>query len=115
MLNHIDILGRLCADPELRMTSGDVACCTTVLAVERDYKNQAGERETDFVSVVAWRGTAEFICRNFQKGQMMAVTGRLQIRSWTDRDGNKKTVSEVVADNVYFARPKPNQAVEVDD
>ena len=116
MLNCIDLMGRLCADPELRMANGDVAVTTFPIAVERDYKNQVGERETDFISIVAWRGTAEFIARNFSKGQMIAVTGRLQNRTWTDKDGNKKTVSEIIADNVYFAGPKPNHAVdEYDD
>ena len=115
MLNHIDLLGRLCADPELRMTSGDVAVSTFTLAVERDYKSQNGQREADFITITCWRGTAEFVSRNFVKGQMMAVTGRLQNRQYIDKDGNKRTVSEIIADNVYFAGPRPDQMAEVDD
>lgn len=108
MLNRIDLLGRLTADPELRMTSGDVAVSTFTLAVERDYKSQNGQREADFITITCWRGTAEFVSRNFSKGQMMAVTGRLQNRQYTDKDGNKRTVSEIIADNVYFAGPRPD-------
>jgi single-strand DNA-binding protein len=112
VLNRIDLLGRLTADPELRMTSGDVAVTTFTLAVERDYKNQSGERESDFFTVTCWRGTAEFASRNFSKGQMMAVTGRLQNRQYTDKEGNKRTVSEIIAENVYFAGPKPGAKFE---
>lgn len=115
MLNRIDLLGRLTADPELRMTSGDVAVSTFTLAVERDYKSQNGQREADFITITCWRGTAEFVSRNFSKGQMMAVTGRLQNRQYTDKDGNKRTVSEIIADNVYFAGPKPTAAEFQDD
>lgn len=108
MLNRVTILGRLTADPELRMTNGDVAVTTFTLAVERDYKNSGGQREADFINVVAWRGTGEFAARNFVRGQMMAVAGRLQNRQYTDKDGNKRTVSEIIADNVYFAGPRPD-------
>ena len=103
MLNHITIMGRLVADPELRTTPGGVTVATVRLAVDRDFKNkQTGERETDFINVVAWRQTAEFISRYFAKGRMAVVEGRLQIRPYTDRDGNKRTAAEVVAENSYF-------------
>lgn len=103
MLNHIVIMGRLVADPELRTTPSGVSVATVRLAVDRDFKNkQTGERETDFINVVAWRQTAEFISRYFTKGRMAVVEGRLQIRPYTDRDGNKRTAAEVVAENFYF-------------
>ena len=103
MLNHITIMGRLVADPELRTTPGGVTVATVRLAVDRDFKNkQTGERETDFINVVAWRQTAEFVSRYFAKGRMAVVEGRLQIRPYTDRDGNKRTAAEVVAENFYF-------------
>ncbi len=103
MLNHIVIMGRLVADPELRTTTSGVMVATVRLAVDRDFKNkQTGEKETDFINVVAWRQTAEFISRYFTKGRMAVVEGRLQIRPYTDRDGNKRTAAEVVAENFYF-------------
>ena len=103
MLNRIVIMGRLVADPELRTTPGGVAVATVRLAVDRDFKNkQTGEKETDFINVVAWRQTAEFVSRYFTKGRMAVVEGRLQIRPYTDRDGNKRTAAEVVAENFYF-------------
>lgn len=106
-LNHCTIMGRLVADPELRATPGGVSVCTIRLAVDRDFKNkQTGERETDFINVVMWRTTAEFVSRNFAKGRMAVVDGRLQIRPYTDRDGNKRTAAEVVAENVYFGDSK---------
>ena len=103
MLNHIVIMGRLVADPELRTTPTGTAVATIRLAVDRDFKNkQTGEREADFISVVAWQQTAEFVSRYFAKGRMAIVEGRLQMRNYTDRDGNKRTAAEVVADHVYF-------------
>lgn len=103
MLNRIIIMGQLVADPELRTTPGGVTVATVRLAVDRDFRNkQTGERETDFINVVAWRQTAEFVSRYFAKGRMAVVEGRLQIRPYTDRDGNKRTAAEVVAENVYF-------------
>ena len=103
MLNRIVIMGRLVADPELRTTPSGVTVATVRLAVDRDFRNkQTGERETDFINVVAWRQTAEFMSRYFAKGRMAVVEGRLQIRPYTDRDGNKRTAAEVVAENVYF-------------
>lgn len=105
MLNHIAIMGRLTKDPELRRTSDGVAVTSFTVAVDRDFSNN-GEKETDFIDCVAWRGTGEFVERNFLKGKMIIVAGRLQIRSWTDKDGNKRKTAEVVADNVYFGDTK---------
>ena len=103
MLNHITIMGRLTRDPELRRTGSGVAVASFSLAVDRDFgKNENGERETDFLDCVAWRQTGEFVSKYFTKGRMAVVSGRLQIRSWTDKDGNKRRTAEVVADNVYF-------------
>ena len=104
MLNHIVIMGRLARDPELRHTQSGVAVASFRLAVDRDFKDKnTGERATDWIDVVAWRGTGEFVSRYFAKGRMAVVEGRLQMRDWTDKDGNRRTSAEVVADNVYFA------------
>ena len=103
MLNQIFLMGRLVADPALQTTPGGVPVCAIRLAVDRDYKNKDGERETDFINVVSWNNTAEFISRNLSKGRNIVVVGRLQIRNFTDRDGNKRTAAEVHAQNVYFA------------
>lgn len=103
MLNHIVIMGRLVRDPEMRRTAGGTAVASFRLAVDRDFPNkETGEREADFIDVVAWRQTGEFVSKHFTKGRMAVVSGRLQIRSWTDKDGQKRTAAEVVADNVYF-------------
>jgi len=102
MLNHIVLMGRLVRDPELRHTQNGVAVVSFTLAVDRDYKNQAGEKECDFVDITAWRSTAEFVSRYFGKGRMAVVSGRLQSRKWTDRDGNNRTSWEVQAESVYF-------------
>ena len=103
MLNHITIMGRLTRDPELRRTGSGVAVASFSVAVDRDFgRNENGEKETDFIDCVAWRNTAEFISKYASKGRMVVVSGRLQIRSWTDKDGNKRRTAEVVADNVYF-------------
>ena len=103
MLNHITIMGRLTRDPELRRTGTGVAVASFTVAVDRDFgKNENGEKETDFIDCVAWRNTAEFVSKYATKGRMVAVSGRLQIRGWTDKDGNKRRTAEVVADNVYF-------------
>ena len=107
MLNHIVLMGRLTRDPELRRTSTGVAVATFSLAVERDFGNSAtGEKETDFIDIVAWRNTAEFVSKYFTKGRMAVVSGRLQIRPWTDKEGNKRRSAEVIADNVYFGDSK---------
>lgn len=105
MLNKIVIMGRLSADPELRRTGAGVAVASFTVAVDRDFRNN-GEKETDFIECVAWRGTGEFVERNFSKGKMIVVSGRLQIRKWTDKDGNKRSTAEIVADNVYFGDSK---------
>ena len=103
MLNHITIMGRLTRDPELRRTGSGIAVASFSLAVDRDFgKTENGERETDFIDCVAWRQTGEFVSKYFTKGRMAVVSGRLQIRSWNDKDGNKRRTAEVVADNVYF-------------
>ena len=102
MLNKIFIMGRLTRDPELRRTQSGTPVTSFSLAVDRDFKSQSGEKETDFIDVVAWRATAEFVAKYFTKGRMAVVEGRLQIRDWQDRDGNKRRSAEVVADNVYF-------------
>ena len=106
MLNHIVIMGRLTRDPELRRTGSGVAVASFTVAVDRDYAPNGGERETDFIDCVAWRQTGEFVSKYFQKGSMAVVSGRLQIRGWTDKDGNKRRTAEVVADNVYFGSSK---------
>ena len=107
MLNHITIMGRLTRDPELRRTGSGIAVASFTLAVDRDFgKNDNGERETDFIDCVAWRQTGEFVSKYFTKGRMAVVSGRLQIRSWTDKEGNKRRTAEVVADNVYFGDSK---------
>ena len=107
MLNHIAIMGRLTRDPELRRTGSGVAVTSFTLAVDRDYSGKDGnEKETDFIDCIAWRGTGEFVEKHFSKGQMAVVSGRLQIRGWTDKDGNKRRTAEVVADNVYFGEAK---------
>ena len=106
MLNKIFIMGRLTRDPELRRTQSGTAVTSFSLAVDRDFKSQSGEKETDFIDVVAWRSTAEFVAKYFTKGRMAVVEGRLQMRDWTDKDGNKRTSAEVVADNVYFGDSK---------
>lgn len=107
MLNHITIMGRLTRDPELRRTGSGLAVVSFAVAVERDFPNKdTGERETDFIDCVAWRQTGEFVSKYFAKGAMVVVSGRLQIRVWTDKDGNKRKTAEIVADNVYFGESK---------
>ncbi len=110
MLNKIIIMGRLTRDPELRRTGSGTAVTSFSLACDRDFKSQSGEKETDFIEVVAWKNTAEFVSKYFSKGRMAVVEGRLQIRDWTDNAGNKRTTAEVVADNVYFADSKRSES-----
>ena len=106
-MNQIVLMGRLTRDPELRHTQTGTAVTSFSLAIDRGYTpKDGGERQTDFIDIVAWRNTAEFVSKYFTKGQMAAVTGRLQIRDWTDKDGNKRKSAEVVADNVYFTESK---------
>lgn len=102
MLNKIIIQGRLCSDVELRRTNNGTAVASVTLAVDRDFKSQDGRREADFISVVAWRGVAEHLAKYLTKGRMAVVEGRLQMRDWTDKDGNKRRNAEVIADNLYF-------------
>ena len=107
MLNHITIMGRLTRDPELRRTGSGIAVASFTVAVDRDFGGRdGGEKETDFIDCVAWRPTGEFVSKYFTKGRMIVVSGRLQIRSWTDKDGNKRRTAEVVADNCYFGDSK---------
>jgi single-strand DNA-binding protein len=108
MLNQVAIMGRLTADPELRHTPGEIAVTTFTVAVNRSYVKQGAERQADFIDVVAWRNTAEFVCRYFKKGQMIAVTGSLQTRTYQDREGKNRKAVEVVADNVYFTESRGN-------
>ena len=112
MLNHITIMGRLTRDPELRRTGSGIPVTTFTLAVDRDFgsNKETGEKETDFIDIVTWRNTAEFVSKYFAKGRMAVVSGRLQIRNWNDKDGNKRRSAEVVADNVYFGDSKRDGA-----
>ena len=109
MLNHIVLMGRITRDPELRRTASGTPVATFPIAVDRDFKSENGEKETDFIDIVAWRNTAEFVSKYFTKGRMAVVSGRLQIRSWTDKDGNKRRSAEVVADNIYFGDSKKEE------
>ena len=110
MLNKIFIMGRLTRDPELRRTANSTPVTSFSLAVDRDFKSQSGEKSTDFIDVVAWRSTAEFVAKYFTKGRMAIVEGRLQIRDWKDKDGNNRRSAEVVADNIYFGDSKRDNA-----
>ena len=112
MLNNIVLMGRLTRDPELRRTQNGVAVASFTLACERDFAPQGESRETDFIDVVAWRYTAEFVEKYFQKGQMTVVTGRLQIRNWEDKEGNKRRSAEILADHVYFGETKRDKATQ---
>lgn len=107
MLNHIVIMGRLTRDPEMRRTGSGLAVASFCVAVDRDFPNkETGEKETDFINCVAWRQTGEFVSKYFTKGSLTVVSGRLQIRKWTDDNGNNRTTAEIVADNVYFGGSK---------
>ena len=109
MLNHITIMGRLTKDPEMRRTNSGVAVTSFTIACDRDF-GQNGEKETDFIEVTAWRNTAEFVSKYFTKGRMAVISGRLQIRKWEDKNGNKRNTAEVVADNVYFGDSKKDNS-----
>ena len=109
-LNRIVIMGRMTKDPELRRTGAGVAVASFTLAVDRDFKGQNGEKETDFIDVVVWRNTAEFVSKYFSKGRVAVVEGRLQLRDWQDKDGNKRRNAEIIADNVYFGDNKSDGA-----
>ena len=113
MLNHITIMGRLTRDPELRYTQSQTPVASFTLAVDRDYGSRdGGEKQTDFIDCVAWRSTAEFVSKYFQKGSMAVVSGRLQIRDWTDREGGKRRSAEVVVDNIYFGESRRRDSSE---
>lgn len=109
MLNHIVIMGRLTRDPELRYTQSQTPVASFTLAVDRDFKSDGGERQTDFIDCVAWRQSAEFVSKYFHKGSMAVVSGRLQLRDWTDKDGGKRRSAEVVTDNVYFGESRKTE------
>ncbi len=109
MLNHITLAGRLVRDPELRRTQNGTAVASFTLACERDFKNESGDREVDFIDCVAWRKTAELASGYFTKGRMAIVSGRMQIRGWTDKDGNRRRTAEILVDNIYFGDSKPTQ------
>ena len=111
MLNHITVMGRITRDIELRRTGSGIPVASFTVAVDRDFSGKdGGEKETDFIDCVAWRSTAEFVDKYFSKGRMIVVSGRLQIRSYTDKDGNKRRAAEVVADNCYFGDGKKDDA-----
>ena len=110
MLNKIIVMGRLTHDPELRRTGSGTPVCSFSIACDRDFKSQSGEKETDFFDVVAWRATGEFVNKYFTKGRMVVVEGRLQIREWQDKEGNKRRSAEINADNAYFGDSRPAQA-----
>ena len=112
MLNTITIMGRLTRDPELRRTQSGVAVASFTLACERDFATQGADKETDFIDVCAWRYTAEFVEKYFSKGQMAIVTGRLQIRNWQDKEGNKRRSAEILADHVYFGEAKRDKTTQ---
>ena len=113
MLNHITVMGRLTRDPELRRTQSGTPVASFSIACDRDYKDKAtGERTTDFIDVVAWRTTGEFVSKYFTKGRMAVVSGRLQMRDWTDKEGNKRRSAEIIADSVYFGDSKSKEDQE---
>ena len=113
MLNHITVMGRLTRDPELRRTQAGVPVASFSIACERDFKDKStGERITDFIDIVAWRSTGEFVSKYFTQGRMAVVSGRLQMRDWTDKEGNKRRSAEIVADSVYFGDSKSKEDQE---
>lgn len=119
MLNHITIMGRLTKDPELRRTQSGTGVASFTIACERDFADKSGEKETDFIDCVAWHKTADFVEKYFSKGRMAVVSGKLQIRNWQDKEGNKRRNAEVVVENVYFADSKKegnqNNFAPIDD
>lgn len=110
MLNHITLQGRFVRDPELRRTQSGTAVCSFTLAVDRDIKDQSGNRQTDFIDHVAWSGTAELVSKHFRKGSAAVTSGRLELRDWTDREGNKRRNAEVRVESIYFAESKKGAA-----
>ena len=117
-MNNVTLIGRICNDIEMKTTTNGVEVISFCLAVDRKFKNANGEKQTDFINIVAWRKTAEFIYKYFSKGQQIAITGNIQTRNYEDKQGNKRTAFEVIADNVYFCgskSDKPNINVEVEE
>jgi single-strand DNA-binding protein len=115
MLNRIELQCRLCCDPELRQTPSGVSVASFSVACDRDFKSkETGEKETDFIQIVAWRGTGEFAAKHFQKGDMAVIDGRLQMRKYQDRDGNKRIAAEVNAEHIYFGGSKKKEEGETD-
>lgn len=113
MLNHITVMGRLTRDPELRRTQAGVPVASFSIACDRDFKDKStGERATDFIDVVAWRSTGEFASKYLTKGRMAVISGRLQMRDWTDKEGNKRRSAEIVAENIYFGDSKTKEDQE---
>ena len=112
MLNTITIMGRMVRDPEIRQTGNGTSVCNFSLAVDRDYTDQNGDRETDFIDCVVWAHTADFVSKYFGKGDLMAVSGRLQLREWEDNDGNRRRAAEIKVDNVYFGGGKRDKSDE---
>lgn len=112
MLNRAILMGRITKSPELKTTQNGVSVIQISIAVDRDYTPKGQEKQTDFIDVVAWRGTAEFIAKHFEKGQLIALTGSIQTRSYTDNQGNKRSVTEVIADQVYFCGGKNDNKKE---
>ena len=110
MLNISVLMGRLVADPELRHTSNDIAVTSFTIAVDRDYQKAGADRQADFIDIVAWRSTAEFVCKYFRKGQLIAVKGSIQTHTYQDKDGNKRKAFEIVADKVSFCGSKSDSA-----
>lgn len=110
MLNRVVLMGRLVADPELRHTASNIAVTTFRIAVDRNYTPKGAERQTDFISIVTWRNTAEFVSRYFRKGQLIALEGSIQTRSYVDNQGNNRSAVEVVADQVYFAESRSSSS-----
>ena len=110
MLNVAVLMGRLVADPELRFTTSEIPVTSFNLAVDRDYVKPGADRQADFIDIVAWRSTAEFVCKYFTKGQLVAIQGAIQTRSYQDKEGNKRKAFEIVADNVHFADKKKDQS-----
>ena len=114
MLNHITIMGRLTRDPELRKTGTGVSVASFTIACDRDFADKVtNQKETDFIDIVAWKNTADFVSKFFSKGRMAVVSGRLQIRSWNDKDGNKRKTAEIIADSVYFGDSKSESANDI--
>jgi single-strand DNA-binding protein len=110
MLNTITIMGRICNELELKMTNTGTEVLSFTVACERDFKDKDGNKQTDFIDVIAFKNTANFVSQYFAKGRMAVVSGRLQTRTWEDRDGNKRKSTEIIAENVYFGDSKSNQA-----